>query len=453
MNRFLRDSGTLLSGSLIAQGIAFLAYLVLGRLFTPDDFGLYNIFYSYIEVLIILSTCKYELAIVIADSDDQAAALTRLTLRLNALFSSLLLLIALLLALFHVTPSSLPPQLYLLIPPMVFFCGTTRVYTFLFNRYKHYRQIATSEVVTSLGGTLLKILFGLLSGAMQLFHTLGLPLGTILGKVAGNIYYRLKIEKLKLKIKHTPVFDHPSKEGTDAVANSQFSILNSQLKGGSQFSIFNSQFSIYKNFPLYTMPKELVSSFSANLPFLWLSVHFDNALIGLFGLALTFTMRPVGILANAFEKVFYASYSEKVRQHQPLWRDTLRFTLALNAVVVPIVVVAFFFAEPLFTFLFGAKWVGTGYYVRCIIPWLVVLLNANSLAFVANIFSTQRIDFFFQIAQLLLRIAALWVGISHGNFRLAILLFCAVSTAVQLLQWGWYLVQIRRHDKKITASL
>ena len=449
MNRFLRDSGTLLSGSLIAQGIAFLAYLVLGRLFTPDDFGLYNIFYSYIEVLIILSTCKYELAIVIADSDDQAAALTRLTLRLNALFSSLLLLIALLLALFHVTPSSLPPQLYLLIPPMVFFCGTTRVYTFLFNRYKHYRQIATSEVVTSLGGTLIKILFGLLNSAMQLFHTLGLPLGTILGKVAGNIYYRLKIEKLKLKIEHTPVFDHSSKEGTGAVANSQFSILNSQLKGGSQFSILNSQFSTYKNFPLYTMPKELVSSFSANLPFLWLSVHFDNALIGLFGLALTFTMRPVGILANAFEKVFYASYSEKVRQHQPLWRDTLRFTLALNAVVVPVVVVAFFFAEPLFTFLFGDKWVGTGYYVRCIIPWLVVLLNANSLAFVANIFSTQRIDFFFQIAQLLLRIAALWVGISQGNFLHAILLFCAVSTVVQLLQWGWYLLQLHRHDRRL----
>lgn len=423
MKPFLRDSGTLLSGSLIAQGIAFLAYLVLGRLFTPDDFGLYNIFYSYIEVFIILSTCKYELAIVIADSDDQAAALTRLTLRLNALFSSLLLLIALLLALFHVTPSSLPPQLYLLIPPMVFFCGTTRVYTFLFNRYKHYRQIATSEVVTSLGGTLLKILFGLLSGTMQLFHTLGLPLGTILGKVAGNIYYRLQVKKYELRTKTS--LPHPN--------TSYFIALSSS----------------FKNFPLYTMPKELVSSFSANLPFLWLSVHFDNALIGLFGLALTFTMRPVGILANAFEKVFYASYSEKVRQHQPLWRDTLRFTLALNAVVVPIVVVAFFFAEPLFTFLFGAKWVGTGYYVRCIIPWLVVLLNANSLAFVANIFSTQRIDFFFQIAQLLLRIAALWVGISQDNFRLAILLFCAVSTAVQLLQWGWYLLQLHRHDRRL----
>ena len=422
-SRFVKNAGTLLSGSVIAQGIAFVAYLLLSRLYTSEDFGLYNVFYSYIEVLIILSTCKYELAIVIADSDDQAAALTRLTLRLNALFSSLLLLIALLLALFHVTPSSLPPQLYLLIPPMVFFCGTTRVYTFLFNRYKHYRQIAISEVVTSLGGTLLKILFGLLSGTMQLFHTLGLPLGTILGKVAGNIYYRLQVKKYELRTKTS--LSHPN--------TSYFIALSSS----------------FKNFPLYTMPKELVSSFSANLPFLWLSVHFDNALIGLFGLALTFTMRPVGILANAFEKVFYASYSEKVRQHQPLWHDTLRFTLALNAVVVPIVVVAFFFAEPLFTFLFGDKWVGTGYYVRCIIPWLVVLLNANSLAFVANIFSTQRIDFFFQIAQLLLRIAALWVGISQGNFRLAILLFCAVSTAVQLLQWGWYLLQLHRHDRRL----
>ena len=426
-NRFLRDSGTLLTGSLIAQGFAFLAYLVLGRLFTPEDFGLYNIFYSYIEVLIILSTCKYELAIVVAESNEEAFQLKRLTLRLNAIISALLLTVGLILALTHTRLSSLPPQLYLLIPPMVFFCGTTRVYTFLFNRYKHYRQIATSEVVTSLGGTLFKILFGLLNTACQLLHTLGLPLGTILGKVAGNIYYRLKIEKLKMKREIS--WERPFAR--------------------REVSIFNFHLSPYKNFPLYTMPKELVSSFSANLPFIWLSIHFDNALIGLFGLALTFTMRPVGILANAFEKVFYASYSEKVRQHQPLWHDTLRFTLTLNAVVIPVVAVAFLFAEPLFTFLFGDKWIGTGYYVRCIIPWLVVLLSANSLSFVANIFSTQRIDFFFQIAQLLLRVAALWVGISQGNFRLAILFFCAVSTAVQLAQLGWYLIQVHRHDRHL----
>ena len=45
------------------------------------------------------------------------------------------------------------------------------------------------------------------------------------------MWFQFEIENGKLKIgnKHTPVFDHPSKEGTGAAANSQSSILNSQF--------------------------------------------------------------------------------------------------------------------------------------------------------------------------------------------------------------------------------
>ena len=415
-SQFVRNSGTLLTGNVVAQGVAFLAYLVLCRFFTPEDFALYNIFYSYIEVLIILSTCKYELAIVVADNDDEAARLTRLTLRLNTCVSLLLLTVALVLTLLHLQPSSLPSTLVLLIPFMVFFCGTTRVYTFFYNRYHHYRTIATSEVVTSLSGTFLKILFGLLNGTLQLLHTLGLPVGTILGKVAGNIYMR----------RHAHV-------GHASLSRQESRRL----------------MSAHRNFPLYVMPKDFVSSFSANLPFMLLSIYFNDTVIGLFGLALTFTSRPVNILANAFEKVFYASSNEKMAQRQPLLHDILRFMAILNAVALPVAAVGFFYAEPLFTFLFGEKWIGTGYYVRCVIPWLWVLLNANSLMFVANIFSTQRIDFFFQLAQLLLRVTALYIGIQRHNFNLAILLFCAVSTLVQLFQLAWYLHQLRKYEKAI----
>ena len=146
-SRFVKNAGTLLSGSVIAQGIAFVAYLLLSRLYTSEDFGLYNVFYSYIEVLIILSTCKYEMAIVKASTDTDAYLLTRFTLRLNAVVSALLLVAAGLLTCLRVDAIPLPPLLLLLIPPMVFFCGTTRVYTFVFNRYQHFQQIAASEVV------------------------------------------------------------------------------------------------------------------------------------------------------------------------------------------------------------------------------------------------------------------------------------------------------------------
>lgn len=417
-SRFVKNAGTLLSGSVIAQGIAFVAYLLLSRLYTSEDFGLYNVFYSYIEVLIILSTCKYEMAIVKASTDTDAYLLTRFTLRLNAVVSALLLVAAGLLTCLRVDAIPLPPLLLLLIPPMVFFCGTTRVYTFVFNRYRHFQQIAASEVVTSLSGVVAKILFGLLAAAGQLFHLIGLPVGTILGKVAGNVYYRIAGAKL---LRSQP--DAPSR-------------LLSLLKQ-------------HKAFPLYSMPRELVSSFSANLPFMWLSLHFDIALLGLFSLAVTFTMRPVNLLANVFEKVFYPTANQKIEQGQPIGSDIRKFLLTLAALVLPVLLVAFFFAEPLFTFLFGSKWVGTGFFVRCIIPWLALLLFTNSLAFIPNVFTTQRGDFVFQVVQLGLRIVALSVGILRADFRLAILLFCAVSTLVQLCQLLWYLSQVRRYDKQL----
>lgn len=352
----------------------------------------------------------------------------RLTLRLNLLVSLVLLAAALALAWTHILP--LPPLLVLLIPPMVFFCGTTRVYTFVLNRHSRFRPIAAAEVATSLTGIFFKILAGLLNGLSQILHTIGLPLGTILGKVAGNIYYRSALRRSGLDIYRPSAASAPEAPAAPAAR---------QLAAK------------YRNFPLYAAPRELVSSFSASLPFLFLSAIYDQALLGLFGLALTFTMRPVNILANTFEKVLYPDASQRVIQDRPIGRDIRRLLLAIAAVSLPLAVVAFLFAEPVFVFLFGAKWIGTGYYLRCILPWVVVLLMANSLCFVANVFSTQRADFIIQVVQLLLRVAALWVGSRLGQFPLAILLYCAVSCAMQLIQLAWYLFQIRRHDRRAAA--
>ena len=57
---------------------------------------------------------------------------------------------------------------------------------------------------------------------------------TMINNVLGTapcMWFQFEIENGKVKIenRHTPVFDHPTKEGTGATANSQFSILNSQL--------------------------------------------------------------------------------------------------------------------------------------------------------------------------------------------------------------------------------
>lgn len=405
------EAATLVSGNVLAQLIALAAYFVLTRIYSPDDYGLFNIFYSYIEVFIILSTCKYELAVVVADDEREAAAVSRFALRLNTVVSLILLTIALVLWLCGALPGNFSQLgwMVLLIPPMVFFCGTSRVYSFLYNRFHRYSQIALSENVNAGSGALLKIALGLLGMAPA-----GLPAGTVLGQAASNINYRLRMKSLALP-------PTSAAEGKAAARK-------------------------HSNFPRFVATKDFVNTFSANLPFLWLALYFNRAEIGLFGLALTFTRQPVLLLCAAFERVLYARGAEAVRQRQPLRRTVWRFLLAINAVAIPACALLWFFAEPLFSFGFGTRWQGCGVYVQALLPWVLLTLTANSLMFVANIFSTQRTEFFFNLAQLLLRVVALYIGIRMGSFLLSIRMFAAVSALVSAALTVWYLWQVRRYD-------
>lgn len=415
-NGILKEALTLTGGNVLAQIIALAAYFVLTRIYSPDDYGLFNIFYSYIEVLIILSTCKYELAVVVASDERQAAAVARFALRLNTLVSLALLTVALVLWLTGTLPGSFAQLgwMVLLIPPMVFFCGTSRIYSFLYNRFHRYTQIALSENVNAGAGALLKMLLGWLG-----MTPAGLPVGTVLGQAASNVNYRLGLRHLQL-----PSTDADERRAAAAA---------------------------HRNFPRYVATKDFVNTFSANLPFLWLAVYFDRAEVGLFGLALTFSRQPVLLLCSAFERVLYARGAEAVRDSKPLLPLTTRFVAIVNAVALPLCVAAWFLAESLFSFGFGSRWQGCGVYVQALLPWVWLTLTANSLMFVANVFSTQRTEFVFYLVQLALRVGAIVAGIAMGSFLLAIRLFSVASALICLSLLVWYLWQVARYDRKLKA--
>lgn len=422
LNRSLvKDSAALLSSNAWAQAISFGAYLLLTRLFSSEEFGLYNIFYSYIEIFIILSTCKYELSIVVASDNREAAAITKLSLRLNTIISLLLLTLILILHYYfpHTRFSTISDHLgiSLLIPLMVFFCGTTRVYTFLFNRFRGFKQIAYSEVITSTTGVAIKILLGL-TRPLSYLHSIGLPLGTVLGKMAGNINYLLRLRKLELP-------KDISRQEIQQAAKK------------------------HRNYPLFSMPKDFLNSFSYNLPFLWLALYFNKAEIGLFGLALTFTLRPVNLLNNVFEKTLYVRISEKVRSSNSIRSDIRNFIKYVNLVALPTFSIAFLFAEPIFTFLFGSKWEGCGFYVRCLLPWVLVSLTSTSLMFISNVFAKQREEFLFYVALLVFRAASVAIGIMTENIHLSIMLFGLSGMVISLSLLSWYLILVRRYEKTI----
>jgi len=410
----VKEMGTLLGGNVLAQVIALAAYFALTRIFSPDDYGLYNIFYSYIEVFIILSTCKYEMATVVAGSEQEAAAVSRFTLRLNTWVSLALLTLALVLWLTGLLPSHFAALgwMVLLIPPMVFFCGSSRVYTALFNRAHGYGTIALSETVNAGAGALLKIVLGLL-GLLQA----GLPVGTVLGRAIANLCFRLRLKQLSL----------PATTRHD------------QRKAARK----------HRKFPLYVGSKDFINSLSGNLPFLWLALYFDRADVGLFGLALAFTFRPVNLLNNAFERVLYAHTAEAVRNRRPIGHTIGRFLLIVNAAALPLFLLAWFVAEPVFTFCFGSGWTGCGVYVRALLPWIYLMLSSTSLMFISNVFGTQRTEFCFYLVLLSLRAAAIGLGIHAGDFVLAIRLYAAAGALMAASLLVWYLWQVRRYERSL----
>ncbi|MBR1784026.1 MAG: oligosaccharide flippase family protein [Bacteroidales bacterium] len=416
LSPIMREMGTLAGGNVLAQTIGLAAYFVLTRIYSPDDFGLFAIFYSYIEVLIIFSTGKYELAAVTARSDAEAAAVSRFALRMNAVVSALLLGVALLLWMLGGLPGKLSRLGWMvtLIPPMVFFCGTSRVYSFLFNRAHRYRTMALSETVNSASAALIKVALGLI-GLLQS----GLPVGTVAGRAVANLCYRLRLKSLSM----------PATTRGERLAAAKE----------------------HRRFPLFVATKDFVNAFSGNLPFLWLAVWFDQAEVGLFSLALTFTFRPVNILNGAFEQVLYARTAEGVRRHESIAPIIKSFLLKLNVVALPVAVLAWFAAEPLFGFFFGGRWTGCGVYVRALLPWVYIALSSTSLMFVSNVFSTQRTEFFFYLAMLALRVAAIAAGIHAGSFLLGIRLYAAAGMLVAASLLVWYLWQMRRYERTVTC--
>ena len=418
---FLKESGTLITGNVAAQAVSLLAYLVLTRIFSPEDFGLFNIFLSYIEVLVIASTCKYELAIVVAADDREAFSVARFTLWLNAIVSLLLLAAITLLVAFNALPGKTEALgwIALLVPVLVYFSGSSRVYANICNRWHRYGHIAVSETVNSVAAALAKVLLGLAG-----WFTVGMPLGTVLGKMAGNINYRIEVRRL-------------------ALAHCSDRQPMSELMATARR---------HKRFPRYVAPKDFINSLSANLPLLWLALYFDKAEVGLFALALTCTFRPVNLLNTAFEKVLYARVAERVRDGLSIRRDVWRFVAIVSAAALPPVLASWLFAEPLCALLFGGRWAGCGFYVRCLLPWVYIMLSSTSLMFLSNVFGRQRTEFYFYIGLLVLRVAAMLAGLWCGSFRLAIALFAASGALVAAALLLWYLRMVAAYERQRTPS-
>lgn len=421
---FIQSSGVrnftkLLSANVVAQVIGLLVYPILTRLFSPDDFGLLNLFMSIGGVLVVLSTAEYYYAIVLPKDDRDAN---------NVLGAGLLWLLAVtalvaISALFSGPISALfnAPKLasfYWLMPLYVLAIGAWNLLNYWYIRQRKYASISRYQVSQNLfsaGGKLAFGYGGVMSGGM----IYAVVIAPLLSLFTSLLRYRKQLSQSLRQITWTDV---------------------------------RQQAVEYRNFPCFVLPKSLINMLAGQMPVLLLTPFFGSKAVGFLSLALLLGYTPIGTVTRAIYQVMYQSTMNRVHHSLPIGDIFRKFIIFTSALVLPVFAVLWFVLPDLTAWLLGAQWHLSGLYLRWMLPWLFVSLLSCSINYLFDVFMQQKWCLAFEIVLALLRIMGLAIGVWAGNFLLAVICYSLGTVLALLLQIVWMLLQVKRYDDGLKES-
>lgn len=410
---FSRSVFTISSGTAIAQALPILISPILTRIYTPDQFATFGLFTALIGILGIVSTGKYEFAIMLPDDDAEAYTIASLSIIITILFGLLAFAFILI---FHSEIISFfnNPDLYFwiyLVPLGITLTGIFQVLNFLSNREKAYTLIAKSRVARSVVTSAINVLFGYIKISLKTLQSFGLIAGLLLGQL-------LEIFILSRK------------------RNRWIQFWTTSVHIGSMKMLAKR----YVNFPKFDVSSELMVTASIQLPILLFNRFFDKSVVGFYFHAHRVLSIPMSMLGSAIGQVLFRQLSAH-RKDQNAFRELVgkAYKNLMLLAVVPYSLVGFFGIE-LFSFVFGEAWKEAGAYAQLIAPWLLFNFIGSPLTMIFSALEKQRQMFFWIIGMFLARALSIFAGIKFfGDVYQSVLLF-SLSGIVFYFSLNLYLV-------------
>jgi len=406
---FIANVLKLVGGSAIAQGLVVLTAPIVTRLFAPEAFGIAALFTSITSVLIVVSCLQYELAIMLPDTDAEAANLLGLSV-LGVLAISGLSGLVVLLASDWIIKAFAAPNLgkYLwLIPPAVFIGGLFTALNHWNSRSKHFGRLSVARVVSSTVTQSTKIgagLTGFVSGGVLIVtRILGMfvSTGLLLSLIWKNDHVLFK-KDIRLKY----------------------------IIAGLRR---------YKEFPIYSTWSALITSVSQHFPVWILAYYFPTTVVGLFSLGRTVVMLPLGMVGNAITMVFFQKTAEALHQTDELPRVVEQVFMRLLTFGSFLFFMLSVIGKDVFIVAFGSKWSEAGVYTQILAVWMLTFFITSPISSLFYVFEKQAAFLVAMIIILSLQAAALIFGGMIGHPRLALAIFSGVSTLTTLFLCIWLL--------------
>lgn len=368
--------GVLAGGTLAAQLIALAATPLLGRVFTPAEFGVLGIVNAVALPIVAVAALRYDMAIVLPKDDARAADVAALA-TLACIGTAALTLGAVAVARVPIAELVGAPSLagWLWICPVVVLVGGLHGVASLWaTRRKAFRPMSEAAVLAStvtVGGQGAAGLAGAGAG------------GLIWGAVAGRL---LGIARLLFRAELGAAWRAVSLAG---------------VKEGARE---------YDDFPRLQLPAGLLNHVTQHLPVYGLGLFFGGDEVGQWTFAVMILSAPVHLLSGAVRQVALQDASERLHRGEALGRPLARTTGALALLGLVPTAIGVAIAPVAFVAILGDAWVEAGEHARWILVWqLTVLINAPTAA-VYPVLRLNRMILLWQIGSFLLAAGALWLG-------------------------------------------
>lgn len=393
-SKFSKDILTLISGTTCAQIIIILASPLITRLFSPEAFGLAALFTSITSIFGVIICFRYELAIMLPESDEEAANVFGLCVVI-AIFISLLSIPFLIVGQQSLIQYLKVPQFaqYVwLIPIGLFVSGMILACNYWNTRTKNFQPLSISRIASSFLTT------GIQMGGGVLGYTSGVVLigANLLGQFLTMLILSIQILKdyyhfFKCKINRKKMYE---------------------------VSIH------YNNFPKYDMWAALLNSISWQIPILLLTYFFSTTIVGNYSLGMVVIQMPMTIIGGAIAQVFYQKATEaKFKGNlRPLVLNF--FYILVKIGMFPFLILAFI-GKDLFIFFFGSPWGEAGMYVQILCPWAFFWFITSPISTIIPVLGKLKINLIINILMVLLRTISFIIGGIFGSIFLAICLFSA----------------------------
>lgn len=409
---FVKNSFTLITGTVVAQVFPIILQPFLRRLYEPSDFGILALYATLLSVFYSFATLKYDSTVMLPKKDEDASNLVLGSVFTSFSISALLFVVFLIFNDQIITLLSLPKSMgfwLLVLPLSIFLFSSSQVFNYWLIRKKAFRSSSLNKVYRR--GA---------EGASQLglgfvFSGSGLVVGNIVGDLTNFVssYYQA-------------------------------------VKSGFQRRSLKKQkvivlFKRYSSFPKYNAFPALLDTISLSIPVILLNKFYGGEITGYFDLSKMFMALPLALISVSISQVLFQDISVRIRENRTI-EDVLKRIIKILAVVAGLIVlIGMFFSVPLFTLIFGEKWELSGVMTTILIPAYGLRFLVTPLTITFNALEKIFWSSLWQLVYFLMICSLFFLKeLSVKEFLYVYLFIDIVAYAIYFLLLKW---QVRNYEK------